>query len=262
MKISVIVDMQNDFIDGVLGSEAARAIVPKVANEIRRSTSEAFIFTMDSHSSWVNKTIEEERLPEHCVEGGDGRLSNKEVADAVMSRKKKSIVKIVKKSSFGAGQKLSDAILEAVGNRMSELEEIEIFGLCTDICVISNALSLRSDFPGKRISVRADLCAGSTEEKHKAALSVMESCLIDVSVQASYLEAGRALNALGFIQCENNSWIRGKEKVQLFQNMMSYTEGGKDRLEQCWGYTYISIKNNEFYNTFGNVEKKIISKEN
>lgn len=260
MKITVIVDMQKDFIDGVLGSREAQKIVPAVAKEIRRCRSDAIIITRDTHEGDYH-TIEGERLPEHCLRGSEGWLEPEEIASAI--REKDIPCRTVTKHSFSGGSNLLGAVLEAASSHKNPvIEEITIFGLCTDICVISNALMLRSEFPSTLITVRSDLCAGSTPGKHNAALEVLKSCLIDIRYQADKLSMHPALRALGFIECENNVWGRGHERVMLLDNMMSYSSGKEDgKFEGTWGYEYIFVKNNEIYNNIANVDQKFIAME-
>ena len=169
MKVLVVVDMQNDFIDGSLGTKEAQVIVPNVAQKIKeeRKNGTIVIFTRDTHQENYLQTQEGKNLPVvHCIKESDGwQISSKlDVADS----------KIFDKSSFGS-LSLADYIAT-----IENLEEIELVGLCTDICVISNALILKNYFPDIKIIVDADCCAGTTPEKHKAALEVMKSCQVEV----------------------------------------------------------------------------------
>ena len=167
-KILIVIDMQNDFIDGVLGSKEAIAIVPNVQKKIEeyRSRGDKIIFTRDTHFIDYLHTLEGKHLPyPHCLAATHGwkirdGLFNEETDD------------VIQKYSFGY-------------NRWNEYffsdqDEIELIGLCTDICVVSNALILRADYPDTEITVDASCCAGTTPENHKAALQVMKSCQINV----------------------------------------------------------------------------------
>lgn len=177
-KILVVVDMQNDFVDGSLGTKEAVAIIPSVCKKIQDAKADgALIFaTKDTHSSNYLDTREGQFLPvPHCIKGTDGWQINRDVAavleDAV----------IVEKYSFGS-LILPDAIAEAlqIRNIAPKDTEIEVIGLCTDICVISNALILKARFPETDIKTDASCCAGVTPQKHHAALETMRSCQIEV----------------------------------------------------------------------------------
>lgn len=185
MKVLVIVDMQNDFIDGSLGSKEAQAIVPRVIEKIRtidiRNT--LVLLTKDTHYTNYLKTFEGQRLPvEHCIENTDGWCINKQIASIVdhteglLTYSSGKIIKSrVYKNTFG-----SDDLRDFFVKHKEDLEEVEFVGLCTDICVVSNVLMARQEMPDKKIVVDASCCAGVTPEKHKAALEVMKSCQIDV----------------------------------------------------------------------------------
>lgn len=175
MKVLVVVDMQNDFIDGSLANPMAQAIVQKVANYV--STFEGLIvFTRDTHYDDYLNTREGKKLPiPHCIKLTDGWNINKDIYKVALKNRKAKVVNI-DKSTFSAGTQLAVAI-------KSECEfpdEIQICGTCTDICVVSNALALVTLFDEANIVVLADLCAGVTKEKHEAALEVMRSCQIEV----------------------------------------------------------------------------------
>ena len=171
-KLLVVVDMQNDFIDGSLGTPEAQAIVQKVVDKIQ--SWDGFIFyTMDSHnaSTYLN-SLEGQRLPVgHCLEGSNGILLNKDVEDC-FRRVRRRVIRPYYKHTFGCTQ-LASQILD-------HYDVIEIVGLCTDVCVVSNALLLRSYCPNMPIVVDASCCAGTTPEAHEAALQVMQSCQIDI----------------------------------------------------------------------------------
>ena len=168
MKALIVIDMQNDFIDGSLGSEQAKAIVPNVVNKIN-SWDDKIIATQDTHQMNYLSTFEGQRLPvEHCISSTSGWFMNADIYDALS---KKQNYTMLKKPTFGS---------LSIPQYITDCDEIEICGLCTDICVISNALILRAAYPNKVIKCDASCCAGVTEEKHKAALEVMKSCQIDV----------------------------------------------------------------------------------
>ncbi len=172
-KLLVVVDMQADFISGALGSEAARAVVAPVAARLAaaRAAGERVIFTADTHPQAEYDTAasqESRRIPSHCVAGTSGH----KIAGALTPG---SGELVVEKPSF-----LSLTLHEAIGP-LADSAEIELCGVCTDICVISNALHLRARYPNNRVTVLAGLCAGTSEENHNAALAVMKSCLIDIA---------------------------------------------------------------------------------
>ncbi len=170
-KLLVVVDMQNDFIDGSLGSKDAEAIVQNVVAKIN-GWDGAVISTLDTHGENYLETLEGQKLPvAHCIKETAGWRLNPAIAEAVNSKG----AKIVEKGTFGC-VKLGEIIREWIGMP----EEIHVCGLCTDICVVSNALLLRAEFPNIRMAVCKDCCAGVTPAKHAAALDVMASCQIDV----------------------------------------------------------------------------------
>lgn len=172
-KILVIVDMQNDFVDGALGSDSAISILPKVEEKIEKFCGDGIYVTFDTHGNNYMMTLEGKKLPVlHCIEGSAGHCLNKKIEKALEGKEYTAI----KKNTFGSF-KLAEAICKDFGD--SEIE-IDICGLCTDICVVSNALILRAAFPDAKITLDASCCAGVTEKKHNAALETMQSCQIDV----------------------------------------------------------------------------------
>lgn len=171
MKLLIVVDMQNDFIDGALGTKEAVAIVPNVVEKIAkaRAAGEMVVFTRDTHQQNYLETQEGKNLPVlHCVEGSAGwMISDKlEVGDS----------RIFNKPSFGSIE-LADFAASLNG-----LEEIELIGLCTGICVISNAFILKAKLPEVKISVDASCCACVSPESHKTALNAMKLCQINVKI--------------------------------------------------------------------------------
>ena len=162
-KYLVVVDMQNDFIDGSLGTKEAVAIVPEVAKKIAsaRAAGEIVIFTRDTHQSNYLETQEGKNLPVlHCVEGSDGwQISSKlEVGES----------RIFNKPSFGSIE------LADYAATLSNLKEIELVGLCTGICVISNAFILKAKLPEVKITVDAICCACVTPESHISAMKLRQ----------------------------------------------------------------------------------------
>ena len=169
----IVVDMQNDFISGSLGTDEAKLIIGPVIKKLR-AWSGNIIFTMDTHGKDYLETGEGRMLPvEHCIVGTHGWQLHQELLPIKEDRG----LAVYQKSTFGSVQMARD--LAAI-NEKSPISQIELIGLCTDICVISNALLLKAYMPDVAICVDASCCAGVTPEKHQAALSVMESCLINV----------------------------------------------------------------------------------
>ena len=175
MKIVVVVDVQNDFIDGALGTKVAQAAIPKIADSLiaANKNDEILIFTQDTHLNDYLFTLEGRKLPvPHCIEGTRGWLVNEDVDDCFAGH--------ICKSTFGSFQLIE--MIESL-SKHNIITEIELFGFCTDICVISNAILLKNYFPFIEITVNADLCAGSTPYMHEAALKVMNSCQINIRTE-------------------------------------------------------------------------------
>ena len=170
-KLLIVIDMQNDFIDAALGTKEAVAIVEAVKEEIRSYPPENIIATMDTHGENYMETQEGKYLPvPHCIRGSEGWQIRADIAELLHG------AKIYEKPTFGSTALAADL------KDISEKEEIELelVGLCTDICVISNALLLKAVMPEVKISVDAACCAGVTPEKHLAALETMRSCQVQV----------------------------------------------------------------------------------
>lgn len=171
-KVLVVVDMQKDFVDGALGSKEAVGIVPAAVQKIEGFDGEIFA-TFDTHFANYLDTAEGKKLPvPHCIKGTDGWELNGEIKKALALKGYTA----VEKNTFGSVE-LPGLIQKAVGDAPFA---IEVIGLCTDICVVSNALILKASFPETPITVDAACCAGVTPEKHEAALETMRSCQIDV----------------------------------------------------------------------------------
>ena len=174
-KMLIVIDMQNDFIDGALGTKEAQAIVGAVKEKIRSYPAEDVIATMDTHRPDYMDTQEGKNLPVmHCIRGTDGWQIRPEIARLL------GAAKIYEKPTFGSMDLASD--LKDLSGK--EELELELVGLCTDICVVSNALLLKAAMPEVKISVDASCCAGVTPEKHQAALETMRSCQIHVTGSA------------------------------------------------------------------------------
>ena len=170
--ILVVVDMQKDFVDGALGTPEAVSIVDDVVRKINAHKGEILV-TYDTHTEDYMHTAEGKNLPvPHCIKGSDGWQLDRRVADALRGRDFVAVEKI----TFGSVD-LPRLVTELAGG---ETFSVELVGLCTDICVVSNALLLKVHFPETDISVDASCCAGVTPVSHAAALSTMASCQIRI----------------------------------------------------------------------------------
>ncbi len=171
-KILIVVDMQKDFVDGALGTKEAVAIIPNVANKIKNHDGD-IIVTYDTHFENYMTTSEGKSLPvSHCIKGTAGHKLNNDVQKALDGKNYTEVEKL----TFG-----SVDLPKILADRYDIADvSIELIGLCTDICVVSNALILKAHFPETPILVDSSCCAGVTTEKHNAALETMKSCQIDV----------------------------------------------------------------------------------
>lgn len=172
--ILIVVDMQNDFIDGALGTKEAVAIVPKVKQKIRDFRGR-ILFTRDTHGEDYMDTQEGHKLPvPHCIKGTDGWQISAELEDLCREAP-------IDKVTFGSSE-LGALLQEA--EQKEHVESITLIGLCTDICVISNALLAKAFLPEAQIVVDASCCAGVTPASHKNALEAMKVCQIQVENEA------------------------------------------------------------------------------
>ena len=170
-RVLVVVDMQNDFISGALGSPEAEAIVPRVCEKIKSFDGEV-LYTQDTHGVDYPETQEGKRLPvPHCVKGTWGWA-----LDPRVEALRKSTP--IEKPTFGS-KPLGD-VLKARDIYDGGLAEVVLVGLCTDICVISNAMLLKAFLPETKITVDAACCAGVSPESHETALRAMEACQIEI----------------------------------------------------------------------------------
>lgn len=170
--ILVVVDIQKDFVDGALGSAEAVAIVDNAAKKIEEFDGEIFV-TYDTHFEDYMNTAEGAKLPvPHCVKGSAGWELNEKIAKSLENRKFTAVEKL----TFGSVE-LPKLVEKTAGE---EDFDITLIGLCTDICVVSNALILKANYPEKEIFVDASCCAGVTVESHNAALKTMKMCQINV----------------------------------------------------------------------------------
>lgn len=173
MKVLIVVDMQHDFIDGSLGTEEAKKILPNVEKKIAqyRSCGEGIIFTRDTHEENYLETQEGKNLPvKHCIKDTEGWQIRKEIDEL---RKEEPIDKI----TFGSSE-LGNMLVSL--NDEEEIKSITFIGLCTDICVISNAMLLKAKFLETPISVDKKCCAGVSIKSHYVALEAMKACQIEI----------------------------------------------------------------------------------
>ena len=168
----VVVDMQKDFVDGSLGTIEAQGIVRNVCEKIKGFEGE-IICTFDTHNENYLDTAEGKKLPvKHCIKGTEGFELDEDVKSALAGKD----YTIVEKPTFGS-VKLPEIIREKA---QGEDFTVELIGLCTDICVVSNALLIKANFPEAEVFVDSSCCAGVTVESHNAALETMKSCQINV----------------------------------------------------------------------------------
>ena len=171
-KLLVVVDMQNDFIDGSLGTAEACAIVENVKEKIRKYDQRDIFVTMDTHPENYLETQEGRNLPvEHCIIGSEGWKVRADIAELLPE------ARVYEKPTFGS-MALAKDIAEIAAR---EEIEIELIGLCTDICVVSNALLLKAAMPEVKVSVDPSCCAGVTPESHEAALTTMKMCQVGMT---------------------------------------------------------------------------------
>ena len=174
----IVVDMQNDFINGTLGTPEAESIVPAVKEKIENHIKEKkgpVLFTLDTHEKNYLETVEGKKLPvEHCIIDTDGWKLHPELDEIA----KEYNFKTIQKPTFGSSE-LTEYLSEC--NKEAPIDSAELIGLCTDICVISNALLIKAFLPELPISVSQKCCAGVTPESHQRALEQMQMCHIDIT---------------------------------------------------------------------------------
>ena len=164
-KILIVVDMQKDFVDGSLGTKEAQSIVPAVKDKIENFEGD-IIFTKDTHETNYLQTQEGRKLPvKHCIRQTEGWQIIPELKAYT------SDAKIIEKPTFGSVE---------LAKELMNADQITLIGLCTDICVISNALLLKAYYPEKMIQVDVSCCAGVTPQSHENAVSAMKMCQIDI----------------------------------------------------------------------------------
>lgn len=170
-KLLVVVDMQKDFIDGSLGTKEAEGIVERVVEKIGMYQTEDIFATRDTHTKDYLETQEGKKLPVvHCMKGTAGWEIDEKVKEALKG------AKVIDKPTFGS-KELAEKIAEIAAK---EEIEVTLIGLCTDICVVSNALLIKAYIPEVEVKVVASCCAGVTPESHEAALTTMKMCQIEI----------------------------------------------------------------------------------
>ena len=170
-NILVVIDMQNDFITGSLGSKDAILILPKIINKVKNYNVGNIYVTMDTHDSDYLNTLEGKKLPVvHCIKETKGWNIPTELYNYIRNSN------IIEKPSFASFDLCEKLFLRS----QMENIEIEIVGVCTDICVISNALLLKSKMPNTKISVDSSCCAGTSLDAHSYAIKIMKTCLMDI----------------------------------------------------------------------------------
>ena len=190
-SILVIIDVQNDFIDGALPADKDRTVTKRIAKCAANAAkwNVPIVFTRDTHhdegDDKYEDTLEGQNLPvKHCIKGTHGWEIADELKDFTFYNEETGSSNIVDKCTFGSYIYLPDVIEYQIDNYKQlygkNIDQIDICGFDTDICLISNALILRARFPNMKISVFENLCAGSSPERHAAALEVLKSNQIDV----------------------------------------------------------------------------------
>lgn len=176
MKVLVVVDMQNDFVTGALGTKEAEAIVPYVVGRVveAKSRRERLFFTRDTHEADYLQTQEGRKLPvEHCIRGSAGWQIVAPLTEYTLDE----TAIVLDKPTFGSTE-LGDRLWRL--NEQEPIEAVTLIGLCTDICVISNALLVKACLPEVPVRVEAACCAGVTPESHRRALGAMSSCQVEI----------------------------------------------------------------------------------
>ena len=189
-KILVVIDMQNDFVSGVLGTPEAQAIVPKVVDKIKAKDYDLLIVTQDTHLDDYEEYREGQYLPvKHCVPNTWGYEIVDKISETMWDVDVNPLRVIMDKFNFALEGNLWEEIVNILNDFLymyvplsyqGEDLEFEFVGVCTDVCVVSNAFALRQAFPEAEITIDASCCAGTTPEAHKAALMTMKSCQMNI----------------------------------------------------------------------------------
>ena len=180
-KITIVIDMQNDFLTGALANPDAVSIIPSILEEIK--TADYVVYTRDTHGSDYMETQEGKKLPvPHCIKDTWGwEIVDELNPNSIPNLNGTTSWSVVNKPTFGYVDIWKDYIFSTLMDTIGQNDiEVTFCGTCTDICVVSNALIVKSLYPELTVNVKADACAGLTPEKHKAALDVMSSCQINI----------------------------------------------------------------------------------
>ena len=171
MKVLIVVDMQNDFVDGVLGSKEAVSMIDTAVETINSFDGKVF-YTQDTHGEDYLDTEEGRHLPVvHCIKGSEGWKIHPKIEKALLLKGATGI----ENSTFG-----SEKIMGLIEKKVPEVESITLIGICTDICVISNAMLAKAHFQNTPVNVISSACAGVTPESHENALAAMKMCHIEI----------------------------------------------------------------------------------
>lgn len=176
-KALVVVDMQNDFIDGVLGNAECQAVVPKIVGMIENGDYSSIVVTRDTHyeHGYLN-TQEGKKLPVvHCVKNTDGWNINADIMKAIDSKKPYISLFTIDKNTFG-----SLTLIDVLQDELSDCDEIDFCGVCTGICVISNVAIAKATLPETKICVIEEACACVTPDTHKTAIEAMKTFQVDI----------------------------------------------------------------------------------
>ena len=173
MKYLIVVDMQKDFVTGVLGTKEAQQILPNLVERVQNFDGQV-IFTRDTHRSDYMDTQEGRFLPvPHCIQGSEGW----QLVDVLEEIRTQRNLPVYDKVTFGCPELARDLVK---ANEQKPIESIELMGVCTDICVVSNALTVKAHLPEVPMYVDSACCAGVTPQAHEAALTTMRSCQIQI----------------------------------------------------------------------------------
>ena len=171
MKVLIVVDMQNDFVDGVLGSKEAVSMIDTAVETINSFDGKVF-YTQDTHGEDYLDTEEGRHLPVvHCIKGSEGWKIHPKIEKPILLKGATGI----EKSTFG-----SEKLMGIIEKEVPEVESITLIGICTDICVISNAMLAKAHFQNTPVNVISSACAGVTPESHENALAAMKMCHIEI----------------------------------------------------------------------------------
>ena len=187
--ILCVIDAQNDFISGSLGTAEAVVVVPNIVNKIDNFKGDTILVTKDTHFNDYLRTKEGRKLPvEHCIKGTEGwRIEPNIKAALDRAKERNKVVKFIEKDTFGSLNLITE-IKYATKDWDWEnyvTGKIEFVGFCTDVCVVSNAIMAKAEFQDTNIAVDASCCAGVTPESHEAALNTMKMCQIDIENEAN-----------------------------------------------------------------------------